>query len=470
MKPLYAIGWLGAVLLVGCVTVSCAKVEPPAEAARAPVEINLDGLVVAVGGAVENLVPAVDIPPLPEPLPDAVMTPAPVEPAPEESLGSVAVVEVEQETVSTDPLDNLEVPVPMIAKVGLNPDTLVLLGTEVPPGTSAQLAWSPGNTFEGLAQPTPVLVVRGVKPGPTLCLTAAVHGDELNGIEIVRRVMFDLDPDKLEGTVMGVPIVNVQAFTRTSRYLPDRRDLNRFFPGTPTGSAASRIAYSFFTNIVSHCNALVDLHTGSFHRTNLPQLRGDLDNADVVRMTRGFGATVVLHSMGTVGTLRRAATDAGIAAVTLEAGGPSRLQEDEVEHGVRGVQTLLAELEMYRKRALWRHKEPVYYTSQWVRADHGGFLLSNVKLGGEVEQGEVLGVITDPITNRAKTVIAPVNGRILGMALNQVVMPGFAAYRIGTETESDATVPVEDVHDRMEPEDSLAAANEIDEIMEDLAE
>jgi predicted deacylase len=449
--------------------VGCAKVDPPAEAARAPVEINLDGLESAVGGAVEGLLPVVDVPRLPEPLPAEVSDEVLVERSVEVHEVAAADTDAEKETVVIEPLDDLEIPLPSVAKVGVNTDTLMLFGTEVAAGTATQLAWSPGHTFEGLAQPTPVLVVRGAKSGPTLCLTAAVHGDELNGIEIVRRVMFDLDADKLEGTVLGVPIVNVQAFTRTSRYLPDRRDLNRFFPGTPTGSAASRIAYSFFTEIISRCTALVDLHTGSFHRTNLPQLRADLENPEVVRMTRGFGATVVLHSMGTPGTLRRAATDAGIPAVTLEAGGPSRLQEDEVEHGVKGVQTLLAELEMYKKRARWRSKEPVYYTSQWVRADHGGFLLSNVKLGRLVEEGEVLGVITDPITNQAKTVIAPVGGRILGMALNQVVMPGFAAYRIGTETESDATVPVEDVHDRMEPDDSLAAAD-IDEIMEDLAE
>ena len=125
---------------------------------------------------------------------------------------------------------------------------------------------------------------------------------------------------------------------------------------------------------------------------------------------------------------------------------------------------------MTKKRTFWRTKEPVFYTSQWVRADHGGFLLSNVKLGKQVEEGEVLGIITDPITNQQKDVLAPVGGRILGMALNQVVMPGFAAYRIGTETDSDATVPVEDVHDHLEPEDALASTTEMAEIMEDLAE
>src|SRR5690606_30515697 len=173
-------------------------------------------------------------------------------------------------------------------------------------------------TFTGNSAPSAVLVAHGTEPGPTLCLTAAIHGDELNGIETVRRVLHDLEPERLAGTVVGVPIVNLQGFHRNSRYLPDRRDLNRYFPGNPTGSAASRIAHSLFSQVIRHCSALVDLHTGSFHRTNLPQVRGDLNDEAVVKLTAGFGSTVILHSSGGEGTLRRAAVDAGIPAVTLE--------------------------------------------------------------------------------------------------------------------------------------------------------
>ena len=309
-----------------------------------------------------------------------------------------------------------------------------LLDSEVPPATSTRLSWSPEQSFDAIATPTPVLVVNGAKRGPVVCLTAAIHGDELNGIEVVRRVLYDLDPDKLSGTVIGVPIVNLQGFRRASRYLPDRRDLNRFFPGNPSGSLASRIAHSFFAEVIDNCEALVDLHTGSFNRTNLPQLRADLKNADVVHLTRGFGSTVVLHSDGAPGTLRRAATDRGIPAVTLEAGEPARLQEREVEHGTKGVMTLLNELDMYRKVTFWGTREPVYYRSRWVRADKGGVLFSDVELGERVLADQVLGTITDPITNVQSVLRAPSNGRILGMALNQFVMPGFAAYRIGIAT------------------------------------
>lgn len=318
--------------------------------------------------------------------------------------------------------------------------SLMMLGTEVPPGTSTRLAWSPDQSFEGIAVPTPVLVVNGAKAGPTLCLTAAIHGDELNGIEVVRRVLYDLEPEKLSGAVIGVPIVNLQGFRRSSRYLPDRRDLNRYFPGNPRGSAAARLAYSFFTEVIAHCNALVDMHTGSFQRTNLPQLRADLENPQIVELTQGFGSTVVLHGDGTKGTLRRAASDAGIPTVTVEAGEPSRIQEKDVTHSTKGVMTLLNELDMYSRTTNWGNREPVYYRSTWVRADSGGVLFGKVDLGDRVREGELLGTITDPITNVQSELRASVKGRILGKALDQFVMPGFAAFRIGIE-KPDSEVP-----------------------------
>ncbi|MFK7734203.1 MAG: succinylglutamate desuccinylase/aspartoacylase family protein [Pseudomonadales bacterium] len=318
----------------------------------------------------------------------------------------------------------------------------VLLGKEVPPRTATRMSWTPSQSFEGIAGSTPVLVVNGTRQGPVLCLTAAIHGDELNGIEIVRRVMYDIEPEKLTGTVIGVPIVNLQGFRRNSRYLTDRRDLNRFFPGNPDGSLASRIAHSFFSEIIDQCSYLVDLHTGSFHRTNLPQIRADLLNSSVVELSQGFGSTSVLHSGGAKGTLRYAANMHGIPAVTLEAGEPMRLQDKEVAHGVKAIQTLMNKLDMLKKARFWGKPEPVFYESTWVRADYGGILFSEVFLGKRVKSGEVLGTVTDPITNKRHEVQSPAKGRVLGMALNQVVMPGFAAFRIGIEREEDElTVP-----------------------------
>jgi predicted deacylase len=336
-----------------------------------------------------------------------------------------------------------------------------LLGAEVPPGTRKRLAWTTATGMEGFAVPVPVIVVNGKGPGPVLCLTAAVHGDELNGIEVTRRVLDDLDVEELKGAVIAVPIVNIQGFYRGSRYLPDRRDLNRHFPGNPRGSAATRMAHSFFTEVVRHCSALIDLHTGSLNRTNLPQVRADLRIAQVARMTQAFGATVVLHSVGDRGSLRRAASEAGIPAVTFEMGEPMRVQPEQVEHGAKAVETLMYALGMTRQRRYWGDPEPIYYASQWVRVDHGGILFSDVALGERVSEGELLGVVTDPISNQQHRIYAPTSGRILGMALNQVVLPGFAAYRIGTAT-SKSQVSLEELEETPEdpPEDEASGVED----------
>lgn len=350
-----------------------------------------------------------------------------------DSRSSEVAVAVEQ---LVDPMILHDSAVPLAdavdAAVGL-PEPLRVMGREVMPSTAHRMSWSATELFEGVPVSTPVLVVNGAAPGPTLCLTAAVHGDELNGIEMVRRVMHDIQPSRLSGSIIGVPIVNVQGFRRGSRYLPDRRDLNRYFPGNPNGSAAARIAYSFFVNIIASCDALVDLHTGSFERANLPQIRADLRNPDVVTLTQGFGSMVILHSKPAVGTLRHAATRAGIPAVTLEAGGPAELELNEVKLGVKGIETLVDNLGMYKMRRLWGEPEPVYYKSTWVRANNGGILLSEVSLGSTVRQGDLLGTITDPMSNARSELRSPYSGRIIGMARNQVVMPGFAAFHVGIQ-------------------------------------
>jgi hypothetical protein len=321
---------------------------------------------------------------------------------------------------------------PFLEPRGARAEPFALLGDSIAPGSSRQLSWAASELFDGLPDDTPVLVVHGAKPGPALCLTAAIHGDELNGIEIVRRVLHALEPDRLAGTVIGVPIVNIQAFRRSSRYLPDRRDLNRYFPGSPDGSAASRIAHSLFHDIILHCDALVDLHTGSFERTNLPQLRADLHHAGVAALANGFGATVIVNSQPQTGTLRQAATLAGVPAVTLEAGGPEQVEAHQVKHGVRGIEALLHTLGMTADSRAWDEREATYLNSSWVRADHGGILMSSVELGSTVREGQLLGRVTDPISNDSAGIYAPSDGRVIGMARNQVVMPGFAAYHLGS--------------------------------------
>ncbi len=315
------------------------------------------------------------------------------------------------------------------------PDNLVLLDSEVLPGTSTRLGWSSGIQIAGLSQPTPVLVVNGANAGPMLCLTSTIHGDELNGIEIIRQTMYDLDPAKLSGSVVGIPIVNLPGFEQGSRYLPDRRDLNRHFPGSANGSLADRIAHSLFENIILHCDMLVDIHTGSLKRTNLPQLRADMNNPEVAELTRGFDRMAVVHSSGSPGMLRTAAVNAGIRAVTLEAGESHRIQQHQINAGVNSLVSLMDKQGMISRMFVWGDPEPVYYDSAWVRANHGGILFSKVKLGAKVSRGQVLGYVSDPITNAQHPIHSSSDGRVIGMAVDQVVMAGFAAYHIGTEAK-----------------------------------
>jgi uncharacterized protein len=343
-------------------------------------------------------------------------------------------------------------------------DVLRLLGESVHPGERRSLSWKISESFSGEALSTPVIVVHGTLPGPRLCLTAAVHGDELNGVEIVRRVLNGVEEGSLAGVVIGVPIVNLFGFSRGSRYLPDRRDLNRFFPGSATGSVASRIAYSLFNGVISECDALVDIHTGSFDRSNLPQIRGDLTIPSVLELTRSFGATAVLHTPGDRGMLRRAATDRDIPAVTFEVGSPLRLEAAEIAQGTAAIQTLMQRMGMTpRRRGARNEPQPIYYESRWIRATGGGMLFSDVGLGDRVRPGQRLGRIIDPLRDNERDIVAPVRGRVIGMAQNQVVLPGFAVYHIGVEASEEQVVeeaqsqrgldsdgpPPE--HDRMEP-------------------
>lgn len=339
-----------------------------------------------------------------------------------------------------------------------------LLDKTVSAGSTRTLYWTPSSALDSLETPVPVQIVHGNNPGPVLCLTAAVHGDELNGIEIVRQIMQSLDPAELNGTVIGVPIVNLDGFRRTSRYVRDRRDLNRHFPGSRNGSLASRIAHSFFYSVVTSCEYLVDIHTGSFLRTNLPQLRANLKAPRILDFTKGFGGIAVVQEDGVFGTLRRAADDRGIVAVTLETGGPLHLEKDAVDWGVKGIENLLHSLEMQNTLRLWTTPQPVFYKTTWVRAQQGGLLFSSVVLNDILKKGELMGRVIDPITNTSSDIFAPYNGRVVGMAYDQVVSPGFAAYHLGVEAEAneltitpvlpETTIPAQ-IPEEITPDDEL---------------
>ncbi|WP_295361947.1 succinylglutamate desuccinylase/aspartoacylase family protein [Arenimonas sp.] len=331
---------------------------------------------------------------------------------------------------------------------------LAILDRLVVPGTRMQLEWRPPGGISTAEIPSPVVVTRGALAGPVLCLVAGVHGDEINGIEIVRQLSHSLDPTRLSGTVIGVPIVNVHGYSRGSRYLPDRRDLNRFFPGTRQGSIASRIANAFFQDVVSHCDMLVDFHTGSFERSNLPQVRADLTRPEVLEFSRHFGNTVVLHSPGNKGMLRVAATAVGIPSVTFEAGSPGRLETAEIAQAVAAIERLMVHTGMREDPSAASAEEgldpeviakrpepaPIFLDSRWVRANSGGLLISEVTLGQHVQAGQRLGRVIDPVANVERYLLAPVAGRVIGMSQNQVVLPGYAAYHLGIQTSEQRAV------------------------------
>jgi predicted deacylase len=315
-----------------------------------------------------------------------------------------------------------------------------LLDCEVAPGERRRLFLHASESFAGDSVEIPVLAIRGERAGPVVCMTAGVHGDELNGIEIVRQIFEHVSPKQLSGMLVGVPVANLHGFRRGSRYLPDRRDLNRYFPGHPAGSSASRIASALFDGVVCRCDALVDFHTGSFYRTNLPHLRANLMDPRVLELAQAFGIGVVVHSEGMIGTLRRASTDAGIPAITYEAGEPKRFQGREIDRGVEGMRSMLRRMGVLDGDAPAPSQQRLYYPSRWVRVNDGGIFITYRELGERIASGDVLGTVTDPVSNERSRLIAPVSGRILGMAVSQVVIPGFAAFHIGI-----GTAPLEDV-------------------------
>lgn len=321
----------------------------------------------------------------------------------------------------------------LLCAAGARAQTLEIAGQSVWPGDQRRLALPVSAAFVGEDASTPVVIVAGTGPGPVLCLTAGVHGDELNGVEIVRRTLDRVKPEELHGTLVGMPIVNLAAFRRGSRYMPDRRDLNRFFPGRQRGSSASRLAQSVFENVIRRCHALVDVHSGSFYRTNLPQVRGDLRRPEVLKLARAFGSEIAIHNEGRSGTLRRAAAEAGIPAITYEAGEPMRFQEDQIERGIRGIEQLLEQLGMRTGKNGAVASPTLYYRSHWIRADDGGILAARAKLGDTVKKNQVLGTVFDPISNEKSTIRASQGGRVIGVALDQLVMPGFAAFHIATD-------------------------------------
>ena len=277
----------------------------------------------------------------------------------------------------------------------------------------------------------PVQIIHGRSEGPTVWLSAAVHGDEIGGVEIVRRVNTVLDPKRMSGTVIAVPIVNVHGFLNGDRYLPDRRDLNRSFPGTANGSLAGRVANLFLSEIVSRCDVGIDLHTGSDHRTNLPQVHADLDDPETRRLAEAFGAPVMLHAKVRDGSLRGAATDMGKTVLLYEGGEAWRFDEQAIVTGTEGVLRVLTELGVTDVAPATDHAVPAMSRrSRWVRARRSGIVGLDSTLGDRVARGQQLGVIHDSVGRRLARLNSPIDGIVIGHVQHPLVNQGDAVIHI----------------------------------------
>ena len=299
-----------------------------------------------------------------------------------------------------------------------------LCGESIPLGARRHLALQVAASYSGGRIELPLHVWRGAAPGPAVLVTAAVHGDELNGVGIIRSLLLDPPFDLLAGTLVLVPVVNILGYERHSRYLPDRRDLNRSFPGIRSGSLAGRYAHRFFEELVRRCDYGVDFHTAAVRRVNFPNVRGNLRVPEVRRIASAFGCELVISSTGPKGSLRREATRVGCPTIILEAGEVWKIEPTVTEIGIRGLRNLLIALEMVAgEPALPRYQARVEKT-KWVRADFGGLLQFHVAPGDVVESGQPLATNTDLLGAQQNQVEAPLSGVVLGMTTMPAVIPG----------------------------------------------
>jgi len=311
------------------------------------------------------------------------------------------------------------------------------------PGRKIQIELPFAKVVTGATESLPVKVINGRSAGPNVWLSAAIHGDELNGIQIIRRVIKELDAKMLRGAVIAVPIVNPLGFITQSRYLPDRRDLNRSFPGSARGSTASRLAHLFMEQVVDHCSVGIDLHTATNHRINHPQLRANLDDPTTLELTRAFAAPFSIHARLRDGSLRQAAAERDKTVLLYEAGQAHRFDDDAIETGVLGVMRTLRALGMIDARLPRVRQTRLIRRTRWVRARRGGIADIQVALGQHVVDGETLASIADAFGMRPTQVKASETGWVIAQSLRPLVNSGDSLVHIASAGGPDRDEPAE---------------------------
>jgi uncharacterized protein len=311
-------------------------------------------------------------------------------------------------------------------------ESFYLAGHTAHPGVATDIAIPVSDLSAGMQAQLEARVFHGKNDGPVIFVSAAIHGDEIIGTEIIRRVMNRLNPKRMAGTVICVPVVNMYGFVGHSRYLPDRRDLNRSFPGSGRGSLASQLANIFYTEIVTKCELGIDIHSAAIHRYNLPQIRIAAGNAKLKKLAIAFGAPAVIEAPLRDGSLREIASKDGVDMLLLEAGEGLRFDELSVRTGVSGILRVMRHLGMISARGLGKIPAPPAQARRtlWLRAGRGGVCRMSATSGDSVKSGEILAIVSDIFGDGEMEVIAPCNGIIIGHATLPIVNQGDAIFHI----------------------------------------
>jgi len=314
-----------------------------------------------------------------------------------------------------------------------------ILGTSsIPPGSRAVVDIPFGKLYTHTELNIGAHVIHGRKDGPILLVTAALHGDEINGVEICRRLLKLPRLNQLKGTLIVVPIVNTYGFVQQSRYLPDRRDLNRSFPGSGKGSLGSRMAYQFTEQILRKCSHAIDLHTGAIHRANLPQVRASAKDKVALRMAEVFNAPIIIKAASREGTMRGTANSLGIPILLFEAGEALRFDEQSIKVGVRGILNVMTDLGLLRAGRKKPNTLSLFSTkSSWVRAEHDGIARYYVGLGQTVKPGDTLAHIYSPYSDFEVAVQASFAGIVIGRNNLPLVNEGEALFHVAEVSSLD---------------------------------
>lgn len=307
--------------------------------------------------------------------------------------------------------------------------------SDVPLNGRQEFSLEIAESYTGINIRLPLLVWRGKNDGPTLFLSAAVHGDEINGSGTIRELIANPPFKLLSGTLVFIPVVNIQGFERQTRYMPDRRDLNRYFPGNKTGSVTSRLAEVIYREVICHCDYGIDLHTASVRRTNFPHVRADMENEKCKNMAEAFGTEVVLNSTGPEGSLRYEATNAGCATIVLEAGEVWKVETAYVKTAIRGIKNVLKSLQMIKGKSKVTSHQIICESTKWLRAQSGGFLQFHVSPGETLVKDQKITTNTGLLGNEIGTITAPCPGVIIGMSTMPAVSPGDPVVHIAMSTK-----------------------------------